>query len=425
MLKSLKLTAFVVAALAVAPVVAQQAPATGQNPPPPPPSQQNQTNPGGPQATPQGQTPAQQNPAIPGGAQQAPAAPAPSTAGSPVAGQPAATAPTMPQVPPNAASPTPSETARSLPGGVGAKPTEQAVREADLLKALKDGQTIHGRVSIPDQRSANLIQPEGQAWRAFKTETLPKIGALFILGMIVALALFFAFRGRVKIEAGPSGVLIERFSAFERFTHWMTASSFIVLALTGLNVTFGRGLLLPLFGAEAFTAFSLFAKSVHNYVGFAFMIGLVLTFVVWVAHNIPSRLDVQWLMEFGGLLGKGKHPPARKFNAGQKIMFWTIIVGGSLLSFSGLHLLFPYQLGNGVTHIQFQSQIHGIVAMVMVAVIIAHIYIGTIGMEGAFDAMATGNVDLNWAKEHHSLWVEEVKSHRGGGAVPPRAVPAE
>lgn len=306
------------------------------------------------------------------------------------------------------------------------KPTEQSLTEADLLSKLKEGQTIHGRVSIPDQRAANLIQPEGQAWRDFKTGTLPRVGAIAILGMLVLLALFYAIRGKIKVDSGLSGRTITRFNALERFTHWLTASSFIVLALTGLNVTFGRSVLLPVLGPEAFTGFSLFAKNVHNYIGFAFMAGVVLTFLIWVAHNIPSRLDVQWLAQFGGLFSKGHHPPARKFNAGQKVMFWSIVIGGALLSISGLHLLFPAVIAhNNLAEVQWHSQIHGIVAVLMVAGILAHIYIGSIGMEGAFDAMATGEVDVNWAKEHHSLWVEE--EMRKGGAAPAsgKAVPAE
>lgn len=306
------------------------------------------------------------------------------------------------------------------------KPTEQSLKEADLLSKLKDGQTIHGRVSIPDQRSANLIQPEGQAWRTFKTETLPRIGAIAILGMLVLLCLFYAFRGKIMIDAGPSGRLITRFNGFERFTHWLTASSFLVLAVTGLNVTFGRSVLLPLLGADGFTAFSILAKNLHNYLGFAFMIGVALTFLIWVVHNIPNSRDIQWLSQFGGLLSKGKHPPAKKFNAGQKGIFWSVVIGGVLLSISGLHLLFPGNVDGGVTEIQFQSQLHGVVAVVMVAIILAHIYIGSIGMEGAFDAMGSGQVDLNWAREHHSLWVEDEMRKSDGAAVPPgKVAPAE
>ena len=412
MTKHLFRPALVAAALLLAaPGIAQQSPT------PPAPQQQNQTNPGGAQPTaPAAQTPAQANPAVPAPAA-APAPPPVSKANAPVASP----------APPGAKSepPTPGQTARSGAFSSDVKPTAQAVSEKDLFSKLKEGQTIAGRVSIPDQRSANLIQPEGNEWRAFKTQTLPKIGAAVILGMLIVLALFYTIRGRIRIDAGPSSKRIERFGGLERFGHWLVAASFIALAITGLNVTFGRSVLLPVIGPEAFTAFSLFAKNVHNYIAFAFMAGLVLIFLLWVVHNIPNATDVQWIAEGGGLLSKGRHPPARKFNAGQKLIFWSVIVGGALLSLSGLHLLFPYQIGGGITEVQWHSQLHGVISVVMVAIILAHIYIGSIGMEGAFDAMGTGNVDLNWAKEHHSLWVEE-EMRKGAAAVPAgRAMPAE
>ena len=114
------------------------------------------------------------------------------------------------------------------------------------------GGAISGRVSIPDQKSGTLIQPAGQTWRQFHQVTLRWIGAIAILGMLALLVLFYLMRGMVKIEAGRSGRTIVRFNAFERFVHWMTATCFIVLALTGLNITFGKALLLPLLGPEAF-----------------------------------------------------------------------------------------------------------------------------------------------------------------------------
>ena len=311
--------------------------------------------------------------------------------------------------------------------GAQVNPTAQSLKEADLLKALKSGETINGRITIPDRKAANLMQPEGQAWSAFKTGTLPRIGAIAILGMLVLLCVFYAIRGRIMIDSGRSGQVIERFNALDRFVHWLTAFSFMLLALSGLNITFGRSLVLPLVGAEAFTSLSLFGKLVHNYVGFAFMLGVALTLVVWVKDNLPSSLDVQWLARFGGLWHKGDHPPARRFNAGQKGIFWSVVVGGVLMSISGLHLLFPNSVDGGVAEIQTQSMIHGILAMVMVAIILAHIYIGSVGMEGAKEAMTTGEVDLNWAKEHHSLWVEEELKAKGGKVLHPagQVAPAE
>ena len=305
------------------------------------------------------------------------------------------------------------------------KPTAESVHEDQLLNALKEGDKISGRISIPDVNAANLIQPAGRDWRDFQRSKLPIIGGVAIIGMFAALLIFLLVRGRIRIYHGFAGVKLVRFASFERFTHWLTASCFVVLALSGLNISFGRVLILPLFGPEAFATMSTYAKFAHDYLAFPFMLGLVVMFLIWIKDNIPGKLDLEWIKQGGGILTEGKHPPARRFNAGQKGIFWIVILGGSLMSVSGWFLLFPYLEGN-VTAQQFWTVIHAVIAMLFIAVMLAHIYIGTIGMEGAFDAMGTGEVDLNWAKEHHSLWVEEEQAK---GQVPssgtPRAMPAE
>jgi formate dehydrogenase subunit gamma len=305
------------------------------------------------------------------------------------------------------------------------KPTAEAVQEDKLLNALKEGDKISGRITIPDTNAANLIQPAGRDWRDFQRSKLPVIGGIAILGMVALLAIFLLVRGRIRIHHGFAGTTILRFASIERFTHWLTASCFIILALSGLNISFGRSLILPLFGPEAFSTLSAYAKLAHNYLAFPFMLGLVIMFLVWVKDNIPGKLDLEWFKQGGGILFKGQHPPARKFNAGQKGIFWIVIVGGTLMSLSGWFLLFPYLPAN-VTALQFWTVIHAIIAMLFIAAMLAHIYIGSLGMEGAFDAMGTGEVDLNWAKEHHSLWVEEeqAKGHAPSGSAP-RAMPAE
>jgi formate dehydrogenase subunit gamma len=305
------------------------------------------------------------------------------------------------------------------------KPTAESVHEDQLLNALKEGDKITGRISIPDRMASSLIQPAGRDWRDFHRSKLPIIGGAAIIGMFVLLAIFLMVRGRIRVEHGFSGVKLIRFATFERFTHWLTASCFIILALSGLNISFGRVLILPLFGPDAFATMSAYAKLAHDYLAFPFMLGLVIMFLIWIKDNIPGKLDLQWIKKGGGMLKNGEHPPARRFNAGQKGIFWIVILGGSLMSLSGWFLLFPYLPGN-VTVLQFWTVIHAVIAMLFIAAMLAHIYIGTVGMEGAFEAMGTGEVDLNWAKEHHSLWVEEeqAKGHAPSGSAP-RAMPAE
>jgi formate dehydrogenase subunit gamma len=305
------------------------------------------------------------------------------------------------------------------------QPTAESVQEDKLLNALKEGDKISGRISIPDRNAANLIQPAGRDWRDFHRSKLPWIGGVAILGMLALLAVFLMVRGRIHLQKGFSGRTILRFAGFERFIHWLTASCFIILALSGLNVSFGRRLILPLFGADPFAAMSHYAKLAHNYLAFPFMLGLAIMFLIWIKDNIPGKVDLQWIKQGGGILPNGKHPPAWRFNAGQKGIFWIVITGGTLMSVSGWFMIFPYLPGN-VTALQFWTVIHAVIAMLFIAAMLAHIYIGSVGMEGAFDAMGTGEVDVNWAKEHHSLWAEEQQKKAGAPSDrTPHAVPAE
>jgi formate dehydrogenase subunit gamma len=297
--------------------------------------------------------------------------------------------------------------------------------DADVWRAIRRG--AQGTVSIEDKKAGYMIQSEGDNWRAIRNGPLSVYGSWAIFGVIALLALFFVFRGRIRIESGASGRKIERFNGLERFSHWLLANSFVLLALTGLNMMYGRYVLKPIIGASAFATMTEIGKYIHNFVAFAFMLGLAMILALWIRNNIPDRHDIVWLAKGGGMFTKGTHPPAKKFNAGQKILFWLVILGGISISVSGISLLFPFKfslfaptfaalnlLGLGLPtdltpmqEMQYSQLWHAFVALGMVAVIIAHIYIGTLGMEGAFDAMANGEVDRNWAKEHHPLWLED------------------
>lgn len=295
-------------------------------------------------------------------------------------------------------------------------------------------------MSIPDKRAGILIQSEGENWRAIRNGPLSTYGVWILAGMVGLLALFFLLRGRIRIEAGPSNQRVTRFVGIERFGHWLTAVSFIILGLSGLNMLYGRYFLKDLVGPQIFAQSVFYGKLFHNYVAFAFMVGLALILIMWIKDNLPSRTDVVWLLKGGGMIGKHNHPPAKKFNAGQKVLFWLVILGGISLSLTGLALMFPFEFPmfaktfelmnsagfeklfgfalptelSPMEEMQLSQLWHSAMALFMVAVIIAHIYIGTIGMEGAFDAMGSGEVDANWAREHHSIWYEKVRARQNG-----------
>jgi len=279
-----------------------------------------------------------------------------------------------------------------------------SAEELELQSVLK-GEPIQGRISIPDQKLSVLTQPQGRDWRAFRNSTMMWIGGGAILGMLAMLTLFFLLRGRLRTESGFSGRLMVRFNFVERFFHWLTAGTFVILALSGLNLVFGRYLLRPLIGPEAFTALADWGKVAHNYLSFPFTLGIIGLFVMWARDNLPNRLDWAWIKSYGGFFGHS-HPQAGRFNAGQKGVFWLTVLGGGVVALSGYVLMFPFFLLD-VGGQQWGHMVHGTLSMLMIAAMLAHIYIGSVGMEGAFSAMGSGRVDYNWAREHHGMWVDD------------------
>lgn len=324
--------------------------------------------------------------------------------------------------------------------------TRGATSDSEIWEQLRFG-TANVTASNDGAGARILIQDSGMAWYEFRAGPLRKYGGYALLAMLGLLVLFYLLRGPIRIEHGRSGQTMQRFNLLERTSHWLLAGTFIVLSLTGLITLFGRVALIPWLGKETFAPIAAASKWVHNWIAWPFMAALALVFLMWIVQNIPNRHDLVWLMKGGGLFSKGVHPPAKKFNAGQKIVFWAVIVLGVSVSASGLSLLMPFEfplfaktfgvinatgapgwfgqapLPEQLTphaEMQLASLWHAIVAFAMMTVILAHIYLGTVGMEGAFDAMGRGQVDLNWAREHHNLWVEdeEAKAARSAGATP-------
>jgi formate dehydrogenase, gamma subunit len=298
-------------------------------------------------------------------------------------------------------------------------PTASVTSERSLLQQVPRAE---GRIDIPDVKAAVLIQPAGRTWDYFHEVLLHWGGAIVIIGMIAVLGAAYLVMGRLRIKAGRSGQKIVRFKAFERFAHWLTAVSFVILGLTGLNITFGKILLLPVVGPDTFSDISQAAKYVHNFTSFSFVAGLVLIIAIFFKDNIPEKVDLDWIKQGGGFI-KNKHAPAGRFNLGEKLVYWLSLAAGVTVSVSGFLLLFPFFETN-IAEMQLAQVVHAVVAVLFIALILGHIYIGTLGMEGAFEAMGTGEVDLNWAKEHHDLWLarELANQNRQGR---PSATPAE
>jgi formate dehydrogenase subunit gamma len=338
-------------------------------------------------------------------------------------------------------------------GSASDNASELGPSDSDLWSGIRHG-NVNISVSAGGDPARVLVQDAGMEWLQFREGPLRKYGAWLLVGTLGLLVLFYLIRGRVRIDHGRAGWTILRFTSVERFAHWLLAISYLLLAITGLFVLFGRNGLMGWIGKDTYATLAGWSKWVHNNVSWAFMLAIVMIFVMWVWHNLPSRTDLSWIRHAGGLFG-GEHPPAKKFNLGQKLIFWSVVVLGGSISASGLSLLFPYELPmfaktfailNDIgipallgqeaypvaltpqEEMQYAQLWHAIVSFVLLAVIFAHIYIGSIGMEGAFDAMGSGQVDANWAREHHSIWAESKISEgetQGSAAPSPRATPAE
>ena len=286
---------------------------------------------------------------------------------------------------------------------------------APTWRIVKEG--THNYSSLPALESGVLIQPKarflgqdrattaGEAWRQYRNGPLTIYGGWLLIAALAGLALAYAIGGKIRMKAPATGRLIERFTSFERIVHWTVAITFVVLAFTGIAMLFGRYVLLPLFGHTLFGWIAYAGKNIHNFVGPVFAVSLLAMFVTFVRDNLPTLTDLKWLTRLGGLLGKG-HPQAGRFNGGEKIWFWFGVVAlGLIVSASGfvLDMLVPgvvYSRGN----MQLAHVVHLVGAVLVTAMSLGHIYLGTIGMEGAYAAMRHGYVDDTWAREHHELW---------------------
>lgn len=299
-----------------------------------------------------------------------------------------------------------SEPARAAgsDGDIPSAARSDQVTIPDSWRAVRQGEA--GFIAGQPASRGVLIQSEGETWRAFRNGWVAPWGGWALIGVTLAIGAFYLIRGKIMMDHGPSGTFILRFNKIERVGHWLTAGSFLVLALTGLNILFGRWLLEPWMGKTLFSWITWAGKWLHNIAGFFFIAGLLMILVLWARDNLWDRYDWGWIKGGGGLLKKGVHPPAAKFNFGQKTQFWMVILVGAAVSATGLNLLFPFTLGD-LHAMQVMQVIHAILALVMVLFILGHIYIGTVGMEGPTSAVTTGYVDREWARQHHSVWVEE------------------
>ncbi|HET9821144.1 MAG TPA: formate dehydrogenase subunit gamma [Burkholderiaceae bacterium] len=306
-----------------------------------------------------------------------------------------------------------AQRARSQPGN-----------NAPFWRAVKDSGSQQGYTSLPGAEKGMLIQPfvdypgstlttAGEAWRQVRNQVIIPYGAALLAIVVLALAIFYFTRGPIGGHVPDTGRKIERFTPLERAAHWANAIAFVVLAVSGIVMAFGKYLLLPIIGGTLFGWLSYALKTAHNFAGPLFAVSLVLVIITFVRDNLPNAADVRWLLKAGGIFG-GAEMPSHRFNGGEKALFWGgVFALGLTVVGSGLVLdkLIP-----GLTYVrgdmQIAHMIHAAAAVLMMCLFLGHIYMGTIGTKGAYQAMRTGYVDEGWAAEHHSLWAEDVRAGR-------------
>lgn len=284
------------------------------------------------------------------------------------------------------------------------------------------GQGVTGVTSFPYPEYGNMIQGfvqypgstftnAGEAWRQVRNNVIIPYGGSLLLIVALAIGIFYYSKGTIELHGNETGRKIERFTAFERAAHWTNAIAFVTLAISGLVMAFGKFFMLPVMGSTLFGWLTYALKNIHNFVGPLFAVSLVIVIITFFKDNLPSKDDIKWLLGGGGLLS-GKEIPSHRFNAGEKVVFWAgVFLLGVVVVASGLVL---NKLIPGMDYfradMQIAHMIHAAAGVIMMVLFMGHIYMGTLGMSGAFNAMKTGYVDETWAKEHHELWYDDIKA---------------
>jgi formate dehydrogenase subunit gamma len=298
--------------------------------------------------------------------------------------------------------------------------TVQPGNNAPVWKEVRSGRPQFS--SLPGREPGVLIQSGGETWRLIRNGPITFYGGWLLIVIVVLIAAFYLVRGSIKVRDKPTGRLIERFSALDRVVHWSVAICFCVLAITGLIILFGKYVLLPVIGYTLFAWLTALSKNLHNFIAPLFIVSLLATIVVFIRDNLPNASDVTWFAKAGGLFTSA-HVPSGRFNGGEKGWFWVgVVILGIAMCVTGLIMLFPNFEQTRAT-MQLANILHGIGAMLFIALGLGHIYMGTIGVEGAYETMRGGFVDESWAKEHHELWYNDIKSGKIASKTDQSGVP--
>jgi formate dehydrogenase subunit gamma len=277
---------------------------------------------------------------------------------------------------------------------------------ADYWDVVKQGD--QGSTQAQGQEAGQLINVAGEEWRLWRNQWVTPAGAYALGGTLAILAIFYLIVGQKKLDAPRSGQLIERWKRLDRANHLTVAILFIILAVSGLSLLYGKFFLRDVLGDSLWANYIMLCKLAHNYLGPLFVLGLLFMIVRWMKHNVFNGTDIVWFLKGGGIIGKA-HPSAGYMNGGEKVWFWLLTIVGLVVCASGLVMDFQ-NFGQDRETMQIANLLHGVGSLILIVGSFGHIYIGTLGTEGALEGMKTGYVDETWAKQHHDLWYEEVKN---------------
>jgi len=270
-----------------------------------------------------------------------------------------------------------------------------------------------------------LIQPEGQTWRAVRVPILFWGGIMFALA-VLGLAVFYLLRGTMGESSRPGERVIERFSPMDRYAHWFVAIVWVALAITGLILSLGKAVLLPIVGYTLFSWLATLSKTIHNFTGPLLIIGVPWLFLRFIRDNGLSGDDFRWFAHIKGYF-TGHEYPSDRFNAGEKLVFWFVLtLGSAALIVTGLILLFP-NFNQTRSTMQIANVLHAVAAYLSIALACVHIYLGTLGLQGAYRAMRDGYVSESWAEHHHLRWYQRIVAGKARQkfVVPGRREPVE
>jgi formate dehydrogenase subunit gamma len=301
----------------------------------------------------------------------------------------------------------------------------QPLNNAPVWRDVRGGENPYQTTQARGIETNVLVQTEGEIWRQIRNGPVTIYGGWLLVVVFLLIGLYYSLKGPLKLHGQPTGRMIERFSAWERVIHWTTAISFVILAVSGIVMLFGRYVILPALGYSVFSWLAILSKNLHNFLGPLFVVCTVLMFITFIKNNLWRAHDWIWVKKMGGMFGPYEHVPSGRFNAGEKAWFWFgVTLLGIIVSVTGLILDFP-NFEQGRVAMQQANVIHAIASVLFMAMFLGHLYMGTIGVDGAYESMRNGTVDEAWAKEHHEYWYRQVAGKHGQPAgATPSAAPA-